>query len=95
MNNQNNNAPNADKVKTPLSLVSMIVGIASITICCWVGFVPAIVALITGFLARKKEPAGQKLSLVGMITGGVGIVAGFIVFLVFAIPFIAGFLGNL
>lgn len=70
-----------------LSYVSLATGILSMTICCWIGIVMGPAALITGFLARGKaaenpnEYGGEKFALIGMITGGVGILA----FIVFAV----------
>ncbi|MFL6374372.1 MAG: DUF4190 domain-containing protein [Pyrinomonadaceae bacterium] len=63
-----------------LAIVSLVLGILSI--CCYVGPVTGIAALITGYLANKKanqDPqtyGGKGLALAGMILGGVFFAVG-------------------
>ena len=92
MNNQNPTSatkkPVSNKPKKTLSLVSLILGIASMTICILVPGPVNIAGFITGFLARKKEPDGKKLSLIGMILSGVALIPGIILFVVVVIGII-------
>ena len=77
-----NNAPpipNADAKTSPQALWSLILGILSIT-CLWIfGSIPAI---ILGILGLKKVDQsqgalkGRGLAIAGIITGGVGVIAG-------------------
>jgi hypothetical protein len=83
-NPQNFGAPAAAGQSQTLSIVSLILGIAGLTICCgW--FIPSVVALILGFMARGKansNPAqygGAGLALGGIITGAIGIIGSIIV----------------
>jgi hypothetical protein len=61
-----------------LALVSVISGSAGIVLCwaCGIGFVPAIVGGITGFLGMKKVQLtgerGRELAIAGLVTGGIG-----------------------
>jgi hypothetical protein len=63
-----------------LAIISLVLGILSI--CCYIGPLTGIAALITGFLANKKakeDPqtyGGKGLALAGMILGGVFFVVG-------------------
>ena len=83
-NPQNFGAPPSVGPSQTLAIVSLIAGIAGLTICCgW--FIPSVVALILGFMARGKassNPAqygGAGLALGGIITGAIGIVGSIIV----------------
>ncbi|MEY2849810.1 MAG: hypothetical protein RI885_2477 [Actinomycetota bacterium] len=74
--------PPADAKKTK-SIVSLVLGLVSLL----GGFIPllggaGIAAVIVGMLARRSEPAGQKLALWGIIAGIVGFVLGVIAFIV-------------
>jgi hypothetical protein len=64
-----------------LSLTSFITGIAGV-IFFWIpflGFLSGLAGVIFGFIGRKREPAAPKwMSLVGIITGFVGIVLNII-----------------
>lgn len=63
-----------------MAIVSLVFGILSV--CCWVAPLTGIIALITGFLARKNikaDPAkygGGTLALIGMILGGIFFLIG-------------------
>lgn len=76
-----------------LAIVSMILGIlatiSSTVCCCFYGFIAGIplgiAALITGFINTKKQAGGKGMSIAGMITGAVGLLAGIVVTVLFAI----------
>jgi len=74
-----------------LSIASMILGIAGILFGFAYGFglFPSIAAVITGHIARKKQPHARGFWLAGLITGyiGIGISVIFGVILVFVIIF--------
>ena len=63
-----------------MAIVSLVFGILSV--CCWVAPLTGIIALVTGFLARKNikaDPAkygGGTLALIGMILGGIFFLIG-------------------
>jgi len=77
-----------------LSIISLILGIAGLTICCG-SFLPSIVALILGFIGKSKaanDPAqygGAGLALGGIITGAIGLVGGIIFWIVYVLYFAA------
>ena len=77
-----------------LAIVSLVLGILSI--CCYVGPVTGLVALITGFMAYKKagdDPqnyGGKGLALAGMITGGLFMVVGVVYYILIIIGVAAG-----
>jgi Domain of unknown function (DUF4190) len=65
-------------VSTPpsgLSIASMILGIVSVVFSFFYGFglFPAIAAIITGHIARKRQPRARGFWLAGLITGYVGL----------------------
>ncbi len=71
--------PAAGQSKT-LAVVSMILGILGLTLCCG-SVLPSLIAIITGFMARSKaanDPVaygGGSLAMIGLITGVLGVVA--------------------
>ena len=75
--------------KQGLSLTSFITGLGGLVFS-WVpvfGFLVALAAVITGFIAKKKELAAPKwMWLVGIITGFVGILLSFVFVLALIIP---------
>ncbi|MCC7306699.1 MAG: DUF4190 domain-containing protein [Acidobacteria bacterium] len=79
-----------------LAIVSLVVGILSIFCCGW--FIPGIVAIVLGFMAKGKatnDPAnygGKGLALGGIITGAVSLVLGVIVVVLYFLGFAAGFI---
>ncbi|KXK05968.1 MAG: hypothetical protein UZ17_ACD001000534 [Acidobacteria bacterium OLB17] len=74
-----------------LAIVSMIIGILGLTLCCG-SLIPSVVAVITGFMARGKaanDPlhyGGGTFAMVGLITGVLGLLAS-IAYLVFLFAF--------
>jgi hypothetical protein len=58
-----------------LSITSMVLGIVGLVGSFIYGFglFPVIAAVITGFIARKRQPQGKAFWLTGLITGWVGI----------------------
>ena len=85
--------PAAGQNKT-LAIVSLVCGILGVTICCG-SFIPSILGLILGFMARGKAnqmPAqygGAGLALVGIITGALGLLGGVIVWIAYVFYFAA------
>lgn len=79
-----------------LAIVSLVLGILSILCCGW--FIPGIVAIILGFMAKSKatnDPAnygGRGLALGGIITGVFSVVLGVIVVILYFLGFAAGFI---
>ena len=71
-----------------LAIVSLVCGILGITLCCGT-FLPSIIGLILGFMARGKansDPVhfgGAGLALGGLITGALGLIGGVIVWVVY------------
>lgn len=70
-----------------LAIASMVSGIASLVCCTW--FVVGIAAIVMGFIARNKainDPAnygGAGMAMAGIITGGLSIVLGIIVLILY------------
>ena len=77
-----------------LAIISLVAGILGLTLCCGT-FLPSIIGLILGFMARGKansDPAhygGAGLALGGLITGALGLVGGIIVWIVYVLYFAA------
>jgi hypothetical protein len=72
-----------------LSIASMVLGIVSVVFSVYgIGLFPAIAAVITGHIGRKRQPQGRGFSLAGLITGYIGIgfavlwIIGIIVFVI-------------
>jgi hypothetical protein len=66
-----------------MSIASMVLGIVS-NLCCWAFFLPAVLALIFGFVSInqiKRNPAqkGRGMAIAGIALGGVSILLGVIV----------------
>ena len=71
-----------------LSIASLICGIAGVVLSFGgLGLLPSIAGIVTGHLARKRQPWARGLWLTGMITGYVGlaisIIAGIIIIIIF------------
>jgi hypothetical protein len=75
-----NAAPAAAGPNQTLAIISLVVGILSF--CCSYIFIPGIIAIVLGFMARGKatnDPAnygGAGLALAGIICGGISLVLG-------------------
>jgi Domain of unknown function (DUF4190) len=77
-----------------LSIASMVLGIVGVFFSLGYGFglLPSIAAVITGHLARKRQPYASSMSLAGLICGyiGIGISVLWIVGLIVFFSLIAG-----
>jgi hypothetical protein len=77
-----------------LAIVSLVCGVLSLLCCAW--FLPGIAAVVLGFMAKSKadqnpaEYGGRGMALAGMITGGISIVLGIIVSLLWLLGAFAG-----
>ena len=90
--NQQNQAPNnqppiwevnnngGKKGTDTYSLVSMILGIASLVLCCCVNYVPLIlgVAAIVLYAMAKKNGTANGMAVAGLVCGIIGVVFGLI-----------------
>lgn len=91
-NPQFQNAAPAGQNQT-LAIISLVVGILSLFCCAW--FVPGLAAVVMGFLARGKansNPAqygGAGFALGGIITGGISLILGLIVVVLYFLGFAA------
>jgi hypothetical protein len=75
----------AEPVKQTLSLVSFIIGIVSFVLAWFAGFglITGIVAVVLGFMGKKREPQAPKwMWIIGIVGGFVAIALGIIVFIV-------------
>ena len=83
-----------------LAIVSLVVGILGFTLCCGF-FVPSIVAIVLGFMARGKaasDPAnygGSGLALGGIITGALGLLLGVVFVALYFLGALASVIGNM
>ncbi len=84
----------APQVPKGLAIASMVTGIASIVFSVYgFGILPSIAAIITGNLARKRQPLARGFWLAGLICGYIGL--GFaILWIIGIIIFIAYFAAN-
>jgi hypothetical protein len=67
-----------------LSIASMVTGIVSVLLSfVWLGFLPAVAAVVLGHIAQKRQPYAKPFWLTGLITGyviaGITVVGGLIV----------------
>ncbi|MDQ3131349.1 MAG: DUF4190 domain-containing protein [Acidobacteriota bacterium] len=82
-----------------LAIVSLILGILSVLCCAW--FLPGIIAVVLGFMAKSKaeqnpnEYGGRGLALGGIITGGISVVLGIIVMILYLFTGMLAGIGNL
>jgi Domain of unknown function (DUF4190) len=82
-----------------LSIISLILGIAGLTICCGT-FLPSLLGVILGFMGRSKansnpsEYGGAGLALGGIITGAIGLIGGVIAWIVYFF-WLAAFMANM
>lgn len=93
----------AGEAGTPsgLSIASMVTGISGVLLSLGgLGLLPALAAVITGHMARTRDPGARPFWLTGLITGYVGlglsVVVGLIVIVAFGAFFltISGVLGH-
>jgi Domain of unknown function (DUF4190) len=93
-------APAAGGPSQTLAIVSLVVGILGLTVCCG-SFVPSVVAIVLGFMAKGKasnDPAnygGSGLALGGIITGVLGLLLGVVIVALYFLGFLAGLMGNM
>ena len=75
-----------------LAIISLVCGIVSILGCCCYGInlLPAIAAIITGVISKKKNQPGGGMALAGIITGAVGIVTAIIFIILLVIGLASG-----
>ena len=91
-NPQFQNAAPAGQNQT-LAIISLVTGILSLFCCAW--FIPGLAAVIMGFLARGKansnpsQYGGAGLALGGIITGGISLILGLIVVVLYFLGFAA------
>ena len=82
-----------------LSIISLIAGIAGLTICCGT-FLPSLLGVILGFMGRSRananpsEYGGAGLALGGIITGAIGLIGGVIAWIVYFF-WLAAFMANM
>lgn len=82
-----------------LAIVSLVCGIASL-LCCTT-LLPGIAALVTGYIARKNaaqnpdEYGGSGLALAGMITGGISVLFGLILLVLYVFTGVLAGIGNM
>jgi len=81
-----------------LAIISLVCGILSLICCSW--FIPAIAAIVVGFIARGKansDPAnygGAGLAMGGIITGAISILVGIVVVILYMLGAFAGAIGS-
>jgi hypothetical protein len=82
-----------------LAIISLVSGILSLLCCAW--FLPGIAAVVLGFMAKSKaeqnpnEYGGRGLALGGIITGGISVVLGIIVMILYLFTGLLAGIGNL
>ncbi len=81
-----------------LAIGALVCGILSLICCNW--FIVGIAALVMGFIAKGKassDPAhygGAGLALGGIICGGVSMILGVLVWILYALGFLASVMGK-
>ena len=85
--------PAAGQNKT-LAIISLVAGILGLTLCCG-SFLPSLIAVVLGFMARGKanqnpaEYGGGGLATAGLATGVLGLVGGVVVWILYVFYFAA------
>ena len=71
-----------------LAIASMVLGIVSVTVCCggWIGLIAAVLAIVLGGVALKKQTRGRGMGIAGVACGIVGVVFYFL-WSVFAVEY--------
>jgi Na+/proline symporter len=83
--------PAGQQPSNGLGLTSMILGIAAIPlVCCFgIGFLPGVIAVVLGFLGKKKADSGEATNrgqaMAGLICGAIAVVLTLLWFLLFAV----------
>jgi hypothetical protein len=81
-----------------LAIVSLVLGILSLLCCAW--FLPGIAAVVLGFMAKNKaennpdQYGGRGLALGGIITGGISVILGIIVVILYVFTGALAGIGN-
>ncbi len=84
-------APYVEEKASGLAITTLILGIASCTICCYMGFITGIIGIILGIIEKSKINAGEHsekgrgMSTWGIILSVAGIFVFIIVWVVWAI----------
>lgn len=88
-------APPPPVAPTPLSVAALATGIGGIVFGWAFLGLPSIAAVVLGHLALRREPAGRRLALPGLILGYVGIAGAalLVLFIVLALVLPFAFLG--
>lgn len=71
-----------EKQNNTLGIISLVAGIiALVTMCCFgVGFIPALVAIICGFMAKSRN---QKFAVAGLIMGFIAAAVSIVVLILY------------
>lgn len=72
--------------KRGFAIASLILGILSCTICCAIGVVLGVIGLILGIVSLAQKRGGKGLAIGGVVTSGIGIFVGLLLFLLVASP---------
>jgi hypothetical protein len=87
--------PGASVVAAPskkLSIWSMALGLSAVVLSIiFLGFLPALAAVIVGHLAQRREPAARPLWLSGLVTGYLSLVVSSFFLVVVIIAFVEAF----
>jgi hypothetical protein len=79
-------APYAPARPQGLSIASLITGIVGVLFCSFgFGFLPSLAAVITGHIARRRQPYSRGMWLTGLITGYVGLAISVVTIVVIVI----------
>lgn len=75
--------------KKGLAIGSLVCGIIAVTICCCIGWLPGVIAIILGIVSLVKKRGGKGMAIGGIVTGAIGFIIGLFLIISVAIPYFA------
>lgn len=75
--------------KKGLAVGSLVCGVIAVTLCCCIGWLPGVIAIILGVVSLVKKRGGKGMAIGGIVTGAIGFVFGLIMIVFVAVPYMA------
>ena len=72
--------------KKGLAVGSLVCGVIAVTLCCCIGWLPGVIAIILGVVSLVKKRGGKGMAIGGIVTGAIGFGFGLIMIVFVAVP---------